>query len=120
MRFVGRGLLVVASFVTPSIVFAKSTRPDAATRLTVDAAIAEALDQNLTLIATRAGVTRADSNLITAGLRPNPVLSVGGNHLRLHNRYPRSKKEEKQSCQHPTPPTSKPKEQAVWELEFER
>ena len=79
MRFVGTGLLVVASFVTPSIVFAQSTRSVAgATRLTLDAAIAEALDQNLTLIATGAGVTRADANLITAGIRPNPVLSLGG------------------------------------------
>ena len=79
VRFVGRGLLV-------------------------DAAIAEALDQNLTLIATRAGVTRADANLITAGLRPNPVLSVGSDHLRLHNRYSRSKKEEKQSLSTPNAP----------------
>jgi len=70
------GLLVVASFVTR---FAQSTRSVAgATHLTLDAAIAEALDQNLTLIATGAGVTRADANLITAGIRPNPVLSLGG------------------------------------------
>jgi outer membrane protein, heavy metal efflux system len=41
----------------------------------------EALDKNLDLIATRAGISIADANLITARLRPNPVLSVDGNHL---------------------------------------
>ena len=35
------------------------------------------------LIATRAGITIADANLITARLRPNPVLSLGGDHLDL-------------------------------------
>ena len=49
--------------------------------LTLDAAVAEALEKNLDLIATRAGVTIADANLITARLRPNPVLSLGGDHL---------------------------------------
>jgi outer membrane protein, heavy metal efflux system len=52
-----------------------------AERLTIDAALAEALDKNLELIATRAGVTIAQANLITAGLRPNLVISVGGDHL---------------------------------------
>ncbi len=82
VRFVGLGLVLVASFVTPSIVAAQPTAAAAAaSRLTLDAAIAEALERNLTLIATRAGVTIADANLITAGLRPNPVLSLGGDHL---------------------------------------
>jgi cobalt-zinc-cadmium efflux system outer membrane protein len=47
----------------------------------LDAAIAEALDKNLDLIATRAGVSIAEANAITARLRPNPVLSLDGNHL---------------------------------------
>ena len=50
-------------------------------RLTLDAAIAEALNKNLGLIATRAGITIAEANLMTAQLRPNPVLSLGGDHL---------------------------------------
>ena len=54
-----------------------------AQRLTLDAAIAEALEKNLELIATRAGITIADANVITARLRPNPVLSLGGDHLDL-------------------------------------
>ena len=81
MRFVRLGLVLAASFVTPSIVAAQPAAAVAAARLTLDAAIAEALEQNLTLIATRAGVTIADANTITAQLRPNPVLSLGGDHL---------------------------------------
>jgi outer membrane protein, heavy metal efflux system len=50
-------------------------------RLTLEAAVAEALDKNLDLIAARAGFSIAKANAITAGLRPNPVLSVGGDHL---------------------------------------
>ena len=56
---------------------------DAVERLTLDAAIAEALAKNLDLMARRAGLSIADANLVTAQLRPNPVLSVGGDHLDL-------------------------------------
>jgi cobalt-zinc-cadmium efflux system outer membrane protein len=57
------------------------TTPSTQTRLTLDAAIAEALEKNLELIATRAGMTIAEANAVTARLRPNPVLSLGGDHL---------------------------------------
>jgi cobalt-zinc-cadmium efflux system outer membrane protein len=50
-------------------------------RLTLEAAIAEALARNLDLVAARAGITLAEADLITARLRPNPVLSLGGDHL---------------------------------------
>ena len=49
--------------------------------LTVDAAVKEALDHNLGLLAQHFNVSIAEANLITAGLRPNPVVSVGGDHL---------------------------------------
>lgn len=49
--------------------------------ITLDAAVAEALEKNLELVATRAGISIADANVITARLRPNPVLSAGGDHL---------------------------------------
>ncbi len=51
--------------------------------LTVDAAVKEALDHNLGLLAQHFNVSIAEANLITAGLRPNPVVSVGGDHLDL-------------------------------------
>ncbi|MCC6264440.1 MAG: TolC family protein [Bryobacterales bacterium] len=49
--------------------------------LTIDAAVKEALDHNLGLLAQRFNVPIAEANLITARLRPNPVVSVGGDHL---------------------------------------
>ena len=51
--------------------------------LAVDAAVKEALDRNLGLLAQRYNVSIAEASLITARLRPNPVVSVGGDHLKL-------------------------------------
>jgi cobalt-zinc-cadmium efflux system outer membrane protein len=51
--------------------------------LTIDAAVKEALDRNLGLLAQRYNVPIAEASLITARLRPNPVVSVGGDHLKL-------------------------------------
>ena len=56
-------------------------RAPGATHLTLDAAIAEALENNLELLP-RAPASRSPTRtLITAQLRPNPVLSLGGDHL---------------------------------------
>jgi cobalt-zinc-cadmium efflux system outer membrane protein len=82
VEFVRLGILVGLSFVTPAVVIAQVPSTGApGTRLTLDAAITEALEKSLDLIATRAGVTIAEANMITARLRPNPVLSLGGDHL---------------------------------------
>jgi len=51
--------------------------------LTIDEAVQEALEHNLGLIAERYNVTIAQAATITAALRPNPVLSLGGEHLDL-------------------------------------
>jgi cobalt-zinc-cadmium efflux system outer membrane protein len=80
------GLLVLGIFVIISTIVsaqAPTTAVAFTPSLTVDAAIAEALEKNLELIATRAGITIAEANLITAQLRPNPVVSLGGDHLDL-------------------------------------
>jgi len=53
----------------------------AASPLTLDQAIAEALDHNLGLLAERYGVTIAAAGVITARLRPNPVFSMEADHL---------------------------------------
>jgi cobalt-zinc-cadmium efflux system outer membrane protein len=85
VRFVRLGILVIASLVTPAALDAQQAALASQTvgvpRLTLDTAVAEALEKNLDLIATRAGVSIADANLITARLRPNPVLSLDANHL---------------------------------------
>src|SRR5262245_60004229 len=52
-------------------------------RLTVDDAVTEALENNIGLLAERYNVSIAQARLITAGLRPNPVLTVSGDHLDL-------------------------------------
>jgi cobalt-zinc-cadmium efflux system outer membrane protein len=51
--------------------------------VTLEQAVAEALERNLTLLAERANLPIARARLITARLRPNPVLSLGGDHLDL-------------------------------------
>src|SRR2546425_2228957 len=43
--------------------------------LTIDEAIREALDRNLTLVAERYSLNIAQARLLTAGLRPNPVFT---------------------------------------------
>ncbi|HVN77912.1 MAG TPA: TolC family protein [Terriglobia bacterium] len=51
--------------------------------LTIDQAVAEALEKNIELLAERYNVSLAEARLITARLRPNPVVSLGGDHLDL-------------------------------------
>jgi outer membrane protein, heavy metal efflux system len=49
--------------------------------LTIDQAVNEAIDKNLSLVAERWNLAVADAALVTAGLRPNPVLSGSADHL---------------------------------------
>src|SRR3954469_19451992 len=49
--------------------------------ITMDQAIREAIDHNLGLVAERLNIPLADARLITAKLRPNPVLTVDGDYL---------------------------------------
>src|SRR5262249_6414780 len=66
------------------LLIAVSTGLSAQTRpstVTLDQAIREAVSNNLDLAAARFGVTVADTRMITARLRPNPVASVSADHL---------------------------------------
>jgi len=49
--------------------------------VTIDSVVQEALDKNLSLLAERLNLTVADAAIVTAGLRPNPVLSGSADHL---------------------------------------
>ena len=49
--------------------------------ITIDQAIREAIDHNLNLVAERLNVPLAEARLITARLRPNPVLSLAADYL---------------------------------------
>jgi cobalt-zinc-cadmium efflux system outer membrane protein len=51
-------------------------QPPPAMVLTVDAAVREALDHNLNLVTERLNVGVADSAIVTASLKPNPVVTV--------------------------------------------
>jgi cobalt-zinc-cadmium efflux system outer membrane protein len=57
--------------------------PASSPPLTIDDAVREALQHNLGLLAQRYNISIAEANLITARLRPNPVFSLGGDHLKL-------------------------------------
>jgi outer membrane protein, heavy metal efflux system len=100
--FVRRGV-ALALWLTPSIAAAQTHPPAAlaqergairaaiaqpppsvssdADGLTIQQAVVEAVEHNLGLLADRFNVTIADARLVTAGLRPNPVLSIEGDHL---------------------------------------
>jgi cobalt-zinc-cadmium efflux system outer membrane protein len=49
--------------------------------LTVEQAVQEAIQNNPGLIAERANITIAEAQILTARLRPNPVVSAGADHL---------------------------------------
>lgn len=70
-------LCVIAHAQTPA------QAPGAPGQLTIDGAVQEALDKNLDIIAERFNLPVASARIITAKLRPNPVVSVGGDHLDL-------------------------------------
>ena len=53
--------------------------------LTLDEAVKEALDKNLNLLAERYNITIADARIITAKLKPNPVLSLNSDHWDLRH-----------------------------------
>lgn len=49
--------------------------------LAIGQAVAEAVDKNLDLLAERYNIPIADARIVTARLRPNPVVSVWGNYF---------------------------------------
>lgn len=69
-----------------SILLAQHSRPAPGRDdepLTIAEAVAQALEKNLDLIAERYNLPIAEARLITARVRPNPVFSLGGDHLDL-------------------------------------
>ncbi|MFB3829417.1 MAG: TolC family protein [Bryobacteraceae bacterium] len=62
------------------VLFAGAIRAET---LTVEQAVAEAVEKNVGLLAERANIAVAEARIVTARLRPNPVFTAGGNHLDL-------------------------------------
>ena len=58
-----------------------SAQPPPAAAITIEQAIQEALQNNPGLLAERLGIPVAETAVITARLRPNPVLSASSDHL---------------------------------------
>ena len=74
--------MTVRECVCAALVVAGATRPAAAqSAFTIDQAVQQAVDRNLSLIAERLNLSVADAAIVTAQLRPNPVLSGGANSL---------------------------------------
>lgn len=75
----GRAALFVAALLCPQLA-AASAPPES---LTIEQAAAEAVENNLALMAERANIAIANARVLAARLRPNPVVSVAGDHLDL-------------------------------------
>jgi outer membrane protein, heavy metal efflux system len=68
----------VFSYVLAACVCAS---PASAQSLTIAAAIDEAVQHNLSLLAARSSLTIAEAQMVSARLRPNPIASVSADHL---------------------------------------
>jgi cobalt-zinc-cadmium efflux system outer membrane protein len=76
-HIVQRGLLV-AALACPAHAQRDQFQP-----VTLQQAVAEAIDKNLNVLAEKYNVPVAQARIITARLRPNPILSIDGDHLNL-------------------------------------
>jgi outer membrane protein, heavy metal efflux system len=68
------GLLLAAGIVARAASAGQPVPPSGP--ITINQAVTEALDHNLSLLAERFNVTVAAAAVVTAGLRPNPVITV--------------------------------------------
>ncbi len=50
-------------------------------RLTLEQAVAEAVQKNIGLLADKVNISIAEARILTARLRPNPVISAAGDHM---------------------------------------
>src|SRR5215471_7723502 len=65
--------LLLLSIGLPNVTAAQSDLPE---HVTVELAVQEAIEKNLSLLAERYNVSLAEAQIITARLRPNPVLTL--------------------------------------------
>jgi outer membrane protein, heavy metal efflux system len=76
-RALGIALVGSAAYVSTAVAQTAGSTPRPAV-VSLEEAVQEAMDHNLTLIAERYSVSVAQARIITAGLRPNPVLTLNG------------------------------------------
>ncbi|HUS08764.1 MAG TPA: TolC family protein [Bryobacteraceae bacterium] len=73
--------LCLALHLAALLLLAQPPDPPPPEPISIDQAVREALDHNLTLVAERFNVPIANARILTAGLRPNPVLTLDGDYL---------------------------------------
>jgi hypothetical protein len=76
-------LLVLVSWIVSLVPCFSQSQPPTNSEselLTIDQAVVEALEKNLGLLAERYNLTIAEARIVTARLRPNPVLNFGCRH----------------------------------------
>ena len=78
-------LVILFRLLSPTPCFSQSQGPvtPESEFLTIDQGVAEALERNLGLLADRYNLTIADARIVTARLRPNPVLTLNADTLDL-------------------------------------
>jgi cobalt-zinc-cadmium efflux system outer membrane protein len=78
-------LVILFRLLSPTPCFSQSQAPvtPESEFLTIDQGVAEALEKNLGLLAERYNLTIADARIVTARLRPNPVLTLNADTLDL-------------------------------------
>jgi cobalt-zinc-cadmium efflux system outer membrane protein len=76
-------LALLLNFVWASLGSAQNgpPAPSPTGPVTIDQVVSEAIEHNLTLLAERYNVPVAQARIVTARLRPNPVLSLGADHV---------------------------------------
>jgi len=74
-------LVVSCTLATVCAAQAQSPRSPSSRAITVAEAVEEALQHNLALMAERSNLSIADASMVAARLRPNPVVSLSGDHL---------------------------------------
>src|SRR5262249_5969392 len=72
-----------AMWLAGLVCFAQTPQRPVGQPLTIQQAVAEAIERNLNLLAEKPRNAVGEARGITAGLRPNPVLTIGGDHLDL-------------------------------------
>jgi cobalt-zinc-cadmium efflux system outer membrane protein len=80
-----RALVGVSAWLSAGLLlaFQALAQSSPAAKLTVDQAVAEAIQNHPALMAERANIGIADARIVTARLRPNPEVSTAGDHLDL-------------------------------------
>jgi cobalt-zinc-cadmium efflux system outer membrane protein len=78
-----RKFLFLALCMTTLLLLRNAVAQSHPQEIMIEAAVQEALQRNLDLLAKRFDVDIARAQIISASLRPNPVLSFGGDHLDL-------------------------------------